>query len=85
VASASGPPTVGGTVAGSSGAGAPTVGAGAGRPPPAATFATRTAGTLKRGCFDTGSHSVIVSSFAARCGWLWAAPGPLAGARSQYP
>jgi hypothetical protein len=30
------------------------------------TFSTRTALVLKRGCFETGSQMVIVSSFAAR-------------------
>jgi hypothetical protein len=29
-------------------------------------FSTCTAAVLKRGCFETGSQSVIVSSFAAR-------------------
>jgi len=31
-----------------------------------AAFVTCAAATLSSGCFDTGSHSVIVSSFAAR-------------------
>jgi hypothetical protein len=84
VASAADPPTVGGAADGSSGAGAPTVGAGDGEPPPAATFVTRTAATLKRGCFDTGSQAVIVTSFAARR-WPSPSPGPVSGARSQYP
>ena len=42
-------------------------GAGAG-PSPAATRVTRTAPPLKAGCFDTGSHAVTVSWFAAREG-----------------
>src|SRR5581483_3457923 len=35
-------------------------------PSPPATFTTRTAAVLKTGCFDTGSHRVVVSSLAAR-------------------
>jgi hypothetical protein len=42
------------------------VGAGAGVPSEVATFVTLTAPTLYRGCFEAGSHSVMVSSFAAR-------------------
>jgi hypothetical protein len=85
VASAAVPPAVGGTVDGSSGAGAPTVGAGDGEPPLAATLVTRTAATLNRGCFDTGSQAVIVASFAARGAWPSPSPGPVSAARSQYP
>ncbi len=48
------------------GAEAVVVGAGAGVPPASATFVTRAAAILKSGCFETGSHSVKVSSFAAR-------------------
>src|SRR4051812_3968477 len=40
------------------------VGAGAGDVP-MLRFVSRTAATLNVGCFDTGSHAVIVSSFAA--------------------
>ena len=40
-------------------------GAGAG-PSPLASRSTRTDATLKSGCFETGSQSLIVSSFAAR-------------------
>src|SRR5215213_7083463 len=50
---------------GSSGAEAVFVGAGAG-PSSSATFTTVTAPALKSGCLETGSQSVMVSSFAAR-------------------
>src|SRR5215212_5019359 len=43
-----------------------TSGAGARSPPASASFSTRTAAVLNSGCFDTGSHRVIVNSFAAR-------------------
>src|SRR5207248_924389 len=59
------PPTVAGTSA-ATGSEAVVVGAGAGDPSPSASLRTRTAASLKSGCFETGSQSVIVSSFAAR-------------------
>jgi hypothetical protein len=34
---------------------------------PSPIFVTRTAATLNIGCFETGSHTVIVSSFDAPC------------------
>ena len=38
-------------------------------PSPPATLLTATAATLNSGCFDTGSHAVMVISLAARlCG-----------------
>jgi hypothetical protein len=49
----------------SAGAEAVFMGAGVG-PSPAASRSSRTAATLKSGCFETGSKSVSVSSFAAR-------------------
>jgi hypothetical protein len=42
------------------GAEAAVVGAGAG-PSPGRTFVTRQAAVLNVGCFDTGSHTVMVS------------------------
>src|SRR4051812_42581502 len=65
-------PVVAGTPAGACGAGPAGGGAGAGRVP-SAILVTRTAVILNRGCLDTGSHSVGVSSLAARAccppGW----------------
>src|SRR5215204_512886 len=62
---ASAPPVVAGT--GPSGREAVVVGASEGRPaPPGATRSMRTAAVLKIGCLEAGSHSVIVSSLAAR-------------------
>src|SRR4051794_40253160 len=63
------PPAVGsGPVAGAepvAGADAAVVGAGAG-PSPARSLVTRHAAVLKYGCLETGSHTVMVSSFACR-------------------
>ncbi|KLU09664.1 hypothetical protein ABL57_11010 [Kocuria sp. SM24M-10] len=58
------------------------VGAGAG-PVASATLVTRTAAVLNTGCFETGSHSVRVSSLAAR----WRCPGsrPVGSSWSQDP
>jgi hypothetical protein len=47
------------------GAEAVVVGAGDGLPPPPEILVILTAVTFYRGCFDTGSHSVLVSSLAA--------------------
>src|ERR671920_2370482 len=70
--SASSPPTVSVGVEppapAATGAEAVVVGAGEGTPSASATFDTLAAATLKIGCLETGSQSVIVSSFAAR-GW----------------
>src|SRR4051794_6421180 len=54
-------------------------GAGAG-PSPTAIFSSRTAATLNVGCFDTGSHAVMVRSLAAV--WRPSAPDDSSGSRS---
>ena len=63
-ASASDPPVVSGIPSGLAGREAVVVGAGDG-PVAFATFAILTAAFLNSGCFETASHSVTVSSFAA--------------------
>src|ERR687889_2190927 len=83
--SASSPPTVSVGVEppapSATGTEAVVVGAGEASPSASATFDTLAAATLKIGCLETGSQSVMVSSLAAR-GWPF---GPSPSGVSREP